>query len=64
MNYLLNYSFYFDLLTSRAIDILFFDLFVRGQKNMFIAWEVKRSKKEVKTINRKNAEQVLYDFVD
>ena len=32
----------------------------RGQNNR----EVKRSKKEVKTINRKNAEQVLYDFVD
>ena len=42
------------LLTSRAVDILFFDL-LRGQTNMSIAWEVKRSKKEVKTINCKNA---------
>ena len=29
------------LLTSRAVDILFFDL-LRGQTNMSIAWEVKR----------------------
>ena len=36
--------------------IVLWPLIERSKNNMFIAWEVKRSKKEVKTINCKNAE--------
>ena len=35
--------------------IVLWPLIERSKNNMFIAWEVKRSKKEVKTINCKNA---------